>query len=688
MKRKIKKAISLLLAVLMLLGTIPMSFAHDHGEIIESYACSGHSFCDFSWNLYADGTLIANGSEEYTNAIRSHVIVAEKTVKKVIISDTVTMLRASAFARLNELTAIEVSDTHPTLTTVDGVLFNKDCSELICYPRGKAAATYVIPQTVNSIYDGTFCYAQLDYIVIPENVDMIGREAFYHSALSRVDFVSEKRNLFIHAAAFEGCKNLTEINLNAQALYGISYLAFSDSAFFIDETNWENGVLYINDILLYSKKNEMPDDYEIKAGTRVIADFAMQGSFDVESGEYVRLDVGVPESVDNFGTFSLAYDENSDDFYRIGRFHPTFTESYANEVIALLNEWMEKFNGGFSLEGLKAMPDELLYLEMQYGDYIQSIQLSFFVEEGLRKLYWFKDVKGFADDATTLYVPTFSVLPTYIDGYILDEDFEWLGRFSPLSETNTVASIVHFYADNEMELQESLKREKTLTFINPDCYINDSFETIWSGYTICGYTGSTAYDYAMKYNRKFVDISNCSHSAKVEQFALDASCSREGYSGDIYCQYCGELLEEGKIIPRSEEHFFGEWENVSNPSCTKDGVRKRICSSCKTEETEIYQVASGHSYYEKINPATCKYEGIRRTYCENCNYYTREDLPVTEHNDENKDFRCDYCGAYLQVTCGCNCHKDGFIGFFYKIISFFWRLFRINQVCGCGAYHY
>ena len=144
MKRKLKKVISVILAAVMLMGAVPVSFAYEHGEIIESYICTGHSLCDFSWNLYADGTLIVNGSEEYTNGIRQHVIVAENTVKKVIISDTVTMLRATTFAGLEELTAIEVSDTHPTLTTVDGVLFDKDCSELICYPRGKSATTYVI----------------------------------------------------------------------------------------------------------------------------------------------------------------------------------------------------------------------------------------------------------------------------------------------------------------------------------------------------------------------------------------------------------------------------------------------------------------------------------------------------------------------------------------------------------------
>ena len=37
--------------------------------------------------------------------------------------------------------------------------------------------------------------------------------------------------------------------------------------------------------------------------------------------------------------------------------------------------------------------------------------------------------------------------------------------------------------------------------------------------------------------------------------------------------------------------------------------------------------------------------------------------------------------------CGCKCHQGGIIGFFYKIILFFQKLFGNNLVCFCGAKH-
>lgn len=38
--------------------------------------------------------------------------------------------------------------------------------------------------------------------------------------------------------------------------------------------------------------------------------------------------------------------------------------------------------------------------------------------------------------------------------------------------------------------------------------------------------------------------------------------------------------------------------------------------------------------------------------------------------------------------CNCLCHKTGFLGFIYKIVRIFWKIFKINKTCACGAQHY
>lgn len=41
-----------------------------------------------------------------------------------------------------------------------------------------------------------------------------------------------------------------------------------------------------------------------------------------------------------------------------------------------------------------------------------------------------------------------------------------------------------------------------------------------------------------------------------------------------------------------------------------------------------------------------------------------------------------------QESCSHICHQDGFLGFIYKIIRFFWQLFGIEKTCSCGVAHY
>ncbi len=55
------------------------------------------------------------------------------------------------------------------------------------------------------------------------------------------------------------------------------------------------------------------------------------------------------------------------------------------------------------------------------------------------------------------------------------------------------------------------------------------------------------------------------------------------------------------------------------------------------------------------------------------------------HTDNNKDGKCDICGSEF---CSCKCHKSGISSFIWKILCFFYRLFKTNGTCACGAAHY
>ena len=90
------------------------------------------------------------------------------------------------------LEAINVDENNPNYKSVDGILFNKDMTTLLCRPIRMKGDSYTIPDTVDTI-DTSACAANifLKNVILTDNVKTIGDKAFNdcHS-LEYVDFGS------------------------------------------------------------------------------------------------------------------------------------------------------------------------------------------------------------------------------------------------------------------------------------------------------------------------------------------------------------------------------------------------------------------------------------------------------------------------------------------------------------------
>ena len=109
-------------------------------------------------------------------------------------------------------------------------------------------------------------------------------------------------------------------------------------------------------------------------------------------------------------------------------------------------------------------------------------------------------------------------------------------------------------------------------------------------------------------------------------------------------------------------------------------------------EFEIINAPHEHVYAETKTAPTCTEEGYTTYICECGDCYIADYVDALEHTDNNGDSLCDYCKDFLgseeSNNCSHICHKDGFMGFIWKIICFFQKLFGMNPVCECGAAHY
>ena len=98
----------------------------------------------------------------------------------IAIPASVTEIEGNPFAVCPKLRQLTVADSNPGFTAENGVLYNKDKTELIAYPSG--SGPFVIPDSVKVIGPWAFQETNLTDVVIPVSVTSIGEGAFYDCA--------------------------------------------------------------------------------------------------------------------------------------------------------------------------------------------------------------------------------------------------------------------------------------------------------------------------------------------------------------------------------------------------------------------------------------------------------------------------------------------------------------------------
>ena len=106
-----------------------------------------------------------------------------------------TALEANWIKRSQYMEIFTVAEGNAVYSAVDGVLFNKDMTELVRFPA-KKSTTYRIPNGVTSIADTAFGYCNdLTEVTIPNSVTSIGNSAFIScSKLKTVNYLGSKED--------------------------------------------------------------------------------------------------------------------------------------------------------------------------------------------------------------------------------------------------------------------------------------------------------------------------------------------------------------------------------------------------------------------------------------------------------------------------------------------------------------
>ena len=222
-----------------------------------------------------------------TKVIEHWAFPSGNNMTSIFIPASVNVIENEAFPYCAGLTSITVCPDNAVFASLDGVLFSKDMSVLLLYPRGRQG-DYAIPASVVEISQGAFFRCNgLTSVFIPDSVVNIGHSAFSEcgtlTAVSVPNSVTKIENctfseskaltiidipnsvLELGRSTFEDCTGLTSISI-PDSVTEIEMNAFSGCKG-LKSINIPNSVVAIEKKAFYKctglKSVVIPDAVEI-----------------------------------------------------------------------------------------------------------------------------------------------------------------------------------------------------------------------------------------------------------------------------------------------------------------------------------------------------------------------------------------------------------------------------------------
>ena len=242
---------------------------------VAPYTVEVTSGIDYSGDITIPSSVTYNGITYAVTHIAGAAFRDYSSLTSVTIPNSVTSIGSYAFYNCSSLTSVTIPNS---VTSIGERAFER------CF----SLTSVTIPNSVKSIGDSAFenC-SSLTSVTLPNSVTSIGIAAFAGcSFLTSVTIPSSVTSIGI--AAFRSCYSLTSVTIPS-SVTSIGHSAFRDTGIYKNNSNWENGVLYISNCLVVAR-GSLSGAYTIKNGTRIIAEEAFQ---DCSSLTSVTIPIGV-----------------------------------------------------------------------------------------------------------------------------------------------------------------------------------------------------------------------------------------------------------------------------------------------------------------------------------------------------------------------------------------------------------
>lgn len=457
-------------------------------------------------------------------------------ITSIVIPDSVISIGVSTFSGCTSLAEITVSPDNKNYSSVDGVLFNKDKSELLVYPIGNKRSSYTIPDGVTQIAESAFSgCTSLTEIVIPDSVTSIGVFAFSGcTSLSKVDL--PKTLTTIEAGTFRDCTSLKEIVIPDSVTeiknkwgYDTYYGAFSGCTS-LSKVKLSNNLTIIG-----------------------------EGAFSVGEGTFSRCtslaEITIPDSVTSigpsafYGCTSLKEIIIPDSVTRIS--WSAFSNCTSLSKVKLSNNLTEIESGTFAgCTSLKevVIPDSVTSIGRSAFSNCISLE-SITIGSGVESLgdEWIASCRRLANIIVSPENKTYSS----VDGVLFNKD--------------------------KSELLAYPIGNKRSSYTIPDGVEKIGKKAFYG----CRYIESITIPVSVA-EIEASALGNCYDIRTINYLGTREQWKEVIIGAD---NYMFALVNVRCADDSQCRHVWGEWEVVEEATYEKDGLERRVCSLCKAEQT-------------------------------------------------------------------------------------------------------
>ena len=126
-----------------------------------SYWWEDPNYPEWRKEMVIPSTIMHNEQEYTVNEIEKYAFQYE-AFETLSLPSTLTIMDNSEVCSLTNLISITVDEKNPNFKAVDGVLYNKEMTSMLCYPKGKWDSGIVIPEGVKRLEHNLFIAGRYD----------------------------------------------------------------------------------------------------------------------------------------------------------------------------------------------------------------------------------------------------------------------------------------------------------------------------------------------------------------------------------------------------------------------------------------------------------------------------------------------------------------------------------------------